>query len=94
MPGAAAERGLGFAGAEAKRPAGITWGRQGQVGEARARWGGRGQVWGEAGASCGGRQGPGGKAGVRWGVVKGKVGRQGSGWVVRGQMEEAVPGIA
>ena len=29
MPGAAAERGLGFAGAKAKGPAGTRWGGQG-----------------------------------------------------------------
>lgn len=88
MPGATAERGLGFTGAKAKRPAGTRWGRQGsgwgrqgsagvsgaRWGEAGARWGVRGQV-GKAG---GGFRGQVEKAGARW-VDRGQVGRQGSG---------------
>lgn len=78
MPGATAERGLGFTGAKAKRPAGTRcgrqgpgWGRQDPVGVSGTRWSVRGQV-GEAGARWGGWWESGGEG-------RGQVGGQGPG---------------
>ena len=61
MPGAAAERGLGCAGAKAKGPAGSRWGRQ-----RKGVGGGRGQVSGRDQVGRQGQVGEGrGQVGVR-----------------------------
>lgn len=80
MPGAAAERGLGCAGAKAKGPAGSRWGRQRTgVGGGRGQVSGRDQV---------GRQGQVGEGRGQVGV-RGKVGRQGSGGGKQGSVGES-----